>query len=925
MRIRTILIFLLISIYLHLSSSKGIFEVKLVSFISKNIYPIELSICLKEYQTVVEDTGDCRFGKKILNLTKGYLDSERSGNDSYTFLFPFDMPWPKSHSIIIKGRVKDEDDKNEKDSTIIVYKESFLLSGKSNWNVEVITNNNVSMSFLYRIRCDTNYYGMDCSKMCQGAIFGTEHFECDEDGNHICKEGWIGKRCDQPVCKNGCSSSGKCVAPDTCDCFNGYSGKNCEQCIPLPGCQNGYCKNKGNECICEEGWTGHFCEINLVPCKTKNKCKNGGICLNDKDDIIKCECPNGFFGKYCQFKKPTCETHQCKNGGTCVMTSDGSESKPICDCLPMYFGKYCQSEKNLEEDIDIIAISTTEKSLMLQNNNNRTVSLLSRNKSSKPGKIPLPSSSTTGNFDLEEFLLKRDYYGAISMLEYQLKLEPNNIDNLAWLGHCAFHAGEYKKASKIYENILKLDNAPSETEVHLGCCYFFLGMHMEAKEVSEKGEKSDLQNRLLFHVAHKLGEEKKLMFHHSKLKDTIEDQLCLASMHYLRMHYQEAIDIYKKIILSNKNFVALNIFLALCYYKLDYYDISLQVLQIYLQAHPDSVTAINLAAANKYRLHTPEAAQNEIRPIMHLLNSETFFGKDLLRHNNVVFKRGQGALQVLPSLVDTIPEAKINIIIFHLKRDDVLAAYGIIKNMEPQVAQEYILKAITFTLIGYENKSTEHIKEAIELFKLVGESQTECDTISGRQCMASSKFLQQNFEEVLLYLNSIKSFFVEDNIFNFNFGQALMGNNEFKEADEALRFVKGDLTDSSTYQYCMLKCLINNKKINEAEDFLRRLNKKSLFYEKSLSFFANECYKTGQYHAALPVFISLRNINGNSELTAAVRGCCIGIVKMFVEGKVSKDELNNAHEILYNEEDVKSRHALNIINKWREENNIKMI
>ena len=42
------------------------------------------------------------------------------------------------------------------------------------------------------------------------------------------------------------------------------------------------------------------------------------------------------------------------------------------------------------------------------------------------------------------------------------------------------------------------------------------------------------------------------MSHHQNLQDIIEDQLTLASIHYLRSHYQEAIDIYKRILLDNR-------------------------------------------------------------------------------------------------------------------------------------------------------------------------------------------------------------------------------------------------------------------------------------------------------------------------------------------------------------------------------------
>lgn len=60
------------------------------------------------------------------------------------------------------------------------------------------------------------------------------------------------------------------------------------------------------------------------------------------------------------------------------------------------------------------------------------------------------------------------------------------------------------------------------------------------------------KNRLLFHLAHKLGDEAALMDRHQKLRDVADDQLSLASIHYLRAHYQEAIDIYKKLLLENR-------------------------------------------------------------------------------------------------------------------------------------------------------------------------------------------------------------------------------------------------------------------------------------------------------------------------------------------------------------------------------------
>ncbi len=51
---------------------------------------------------------------------------------------------------------------------------------------------------------------------------------------------------------------------------------------------------------------------------------------------------------------------------------------------------------------------------------------------------------------------------------------------------------------------------------------------------SVQGPRCALQTRVLFHCAHKLGDEAKLMQYHQQLTDSIEDQLSLASIHYHR-------------------------------------------------------------------------------------------------------------------------------------------------------------------------------------------------------------------------------------------------------------------------------------------------------------------------------------------------------------------------------------------------------
>ena len=91
------------------------------------------------------------------------------------------------------------------------------------------------------------------------------------------------------------------------------------------------------------------------------------------------------------------------------------------------------------------------------------------------------------------------------------------------------------------------------------------------------------------------------MVYHQKLSDkSTHDQLCLSAIHYLRSHFEEATDIYKKLLIDNREYNALNVYVALCYYKLDYYDVSLEILSVYLNQNPTSVIALNLKACNNY-------------------------------------------------------------------------------------------------------------------------------------------------------------------------------------------------------------------------------------------------------------------------------------------------------------------------------------
>lgn len=78
----------------------------------------------------------------------------------------------------------------------------------------------------------------------------------------------------------------------------------------------------------------------------------------------------------------------------------------------------------------------------------------------------------------------------------------------------------------------------------------------------------------------------------------------------------------------------------------------------------------------------------------------------------MVFRGGENALQVLPPLLDVIPEARLNLVIYYLKNDEVKEAFNLIKDMECVLPKEYILKAVVHAVIGQNTESKEHMRIA---------------------------------------------------------------------------------------------------------------------------------------------------------------------------------------------------------------------
>jgi len=95
----------------------------------------------------------------------------------------------------------------------------------------------------------------------------------------------------------------------------------------------------------------------------------------------------------------------------------------------------------------------------------------------------------------------------------------------------------------------------------------------------------------------------------------------------------------------------------------------------------------------------------ELKTLLENASLSFSFAKDLFKHNLVVFLNGEGALQSLPPLVDVIPEARLNLVIYYLKQGNIPEAYELMKDIDPSQPNEYILKGVVNAAVGQEQNS----------------------------------------------------------------------------------------------------------------------------------------------------------------------------------------------------------------------------
>jgi len=321
-----------------------------------------------------------------------------------------------------------------------------------------------------------------------------------------------------------------------------------------------------------------------------------------------------------------------------------------------------------------------------------------------------------------------------------------------------------------------------------------------------------------------------------------------------------------------------------------------------------------------------KAAEAELKVLQQVANSGNIFQEhDLLQHNLVVFRNGENALQVLPPLLDIIPEARLNLVIYHLRMEEVTEAHNLIKDLEPSVPREYILKGVVLAALGQRTGQSEHVKMAQQLFQLVGASASEADTIPGRQCMASCFFLLRQFEDVLVYLKSIKPYFSNDDDFNWNYGIACSATGDYKEGKEAFLQIQNEKYRTDfCYLSWLCRCnIMSHEPALAWEAFVQMDTSNESF--NLLHLIANDCYKMGQFFFACKAFDVLERMDPDPEFWEGKRGAAMGVFQMVVAGRETPDRLQEVVNLLRGSSNPQVEYMITrVLKKWCKDHRIAL-
>ncbi|EAY09929.1 hypothetical protein TVAG_482030 [Trichomonas vaginalis G3] len=516
---------------------------------------------------------------------------------------------------------------------------------------------------------------------------------------------------------------------------------------------------------------------------------------------------------------------------------------------------------------------------------------------------PVPE---TNEQSILESIANRDYSGAATFIDFLHKElnQPYTKELQLWHGYCLFHSGQYEDAIEIYKGLLESDPDDTTVNLYISSCEFYLRDFDAAKQYAEKGPSCDYKTRLLFHIAQQTNDDDALYKTHSQLLGTLQNQLSLAAIHYIRSHYQDAIDIYQKLLLDHPDYLALNVYIAMCLFKLDKHEESNNSVDQYLQYNSDSAVALNLKSCDYLKLYDPNTAESQLLQIRKFSSATYGFVDSLINHNLCIFHNGDDGFTILPKLVGIIPQAQQNLAILYLRESNSTEAFNMLQDFQPLDLSESVLKATVDLAYGQQSGDVNLITSANEVFKEFGNLDDFKDTIQGRQALATNKFIEQEWDTVMKVLQYVEEYLKDTDEFNYNKAMTLAQLNRFAEAERYFLLIQNPAyLRELNYTSWLCMCYIMNKKPEKAWDIYTQCTAPD-DAKTILQIISSECYSQSMFYFAMKAYYILYGYEMNDEMKRGMIASAVGVFRNILSRKEEPDKINEIYDCLANEKDA---------------------
>jgi intraflagellar transport protein 56 len=355
---------------------------------------------------------------------------------------------------------------------------------------------------------------------------------------------------------------------------------------------------------------------------------------------------------------------------------------------------------------------------------------------------------------------------------------------------------------------------------------------------------------------------------------------------------------------QHPEFLALHVYIAMCQFKLDQFEPSNESVDQYLAVNSDSAVGLNLKACDYLRLFDAEIAQSQILQIRKFSSATYNFIDSLIQHNLVVFHNGDDGFNVLPTLVGGVPEARFNLALLYMRENNPAEAYNLLQKFQARDPTEIILRATVWLAYGQLTQESALLEEANETFAEIGDMEVIRDTVPGRQCLATTKFITAEYNETLRILQTIEQQVGETDEFNYNKAMSLALLSRWAEAERYFLLVKNaQYAREIFYTSWLCRCYIKNRKPDKAwslyADVTQTEDAKTL-----LQIIATDCYLGGAYFYAMLAYDMLAKIDGDATLRQGMIASAVGVFRDILSRKEQRDRPGDVLSVLAGDQEA---------------------